>query len=142
MVSGGMASLNWKARGLASRWSTSETGRTRLELLIEQDQVRELAPRLQELTRAPGSELQMEIHEGLTIFLKRAPSASISEIKLLLAKPEVEKVVLTVVLDEAGEAGLKSWMGQPHGEIEFHRLSRLHFLSNLEMVWKLVSTER
>jgi len=134
--------LNWKPLSLKWGLTESPTGKSRLELSIDQKLFTEIRASLSSLAPQSMSEVQIEVDEGLVLFLKLAPTAGAAETKVLLARPEVDRHVVTVVMDEEGSRKLHGLIERESHEIEFHRLSRLHFLSNLEMVWRIVSTER
>jgi hypothetical protein len=83
---------------------------------------------------ADSSELQVSVGDALAVFIRVSKSAS--ESRILVARPERDRLVCTCVLAPSAFQALLSAM--PEKNVEFHRLGRLHFLSNLEMVWKTV----
>jgi hypothetical protein len=124
----------WKsAQGRLHQRSASKENRAegvRLEIELASASWEELERAIE---AAPREEIQIDWEESWTLFLKPA-SQGISENRLLVAHPEEGRWVATCVLS------LDSWerlqQNLRNGEVEFHRLGGLHFLSNLEMVWK------
>ncbi len=128
MVSGGVPLLNWKSEQFRLTGEIKEAS-PRVEVELEESCWQEVESWIRAGTQG---ELHLELGESLGIFLKVLPQAR--EVRLLLARPEPERRVATVVLGPFSVVDLVASLERRF--VEFHRLGRLHFLSNLEMVWK------
>jgi hypothetical protein len=133
MLSGGVPLLNWNPEQF--RWSSTvipsehRSDRVRIDAVPGNAHWLELEQALDKLGPA---ELQISIGESLAVFIRIAAAAS--ESRILVARPESERLVCTCALSPAGFEALREAVAEKN--VQFHRLGRLHFLSNLEMVWK------
>jgi hypothetical protein len=133
MLSGGVPLLNWNPEQF--RWNSTvipsehRSDRVRIEALLGEPLWADLD---QALANLGSAELQISVAETLSVFLRIAASAS--ENRILVARPEPDRLVCTCALSPGGFQALRAAVAEKN--VEFHRLGRLHFLSNLEMVWK------
>ncbi len=135
MLSGGVALLNCKPE--LFRWSSTvipsehRSDLVRIEAILDGQLWSAFS------TMAAGvesSELQVAVGNELAVFIRVSPSAS--ESRILVARPERDRLVCTCVLSPAAYRALLDAAEEKN--VDFHRLGRLHFLSNLEMVWKTI----
>jgi hypothetical protein len=135
MLSGGVSLLNCKPE--LFRWSSTVIpSEHRSDLIrIEAHLDGQLWSEFSALAAGmESSELQVAAGNELAVFIRVSRSAS--ESRILVARPESDRLVCSCALSLAAYRALLVAVEEKN--VEFHRLGRLHFLSNLEMVWKTV----
>ena len=134
MLSGGVAVLNWKPDHYQLQWKKltleDRPERIQIEVQLRSECWAELQGAFALL--AAGEELQCNMGQTLVVFIR--PSGASSDSRILVARPEENRLVCTCILSPAALEGFESALMSQ--KIAFHQLGRLHFLSNLEMVWK------